>query len=112
MMPSHLEFSPETAQLKALKFVANEWNLALADQEWLTVLNNRLIGESWYVVEVGVEGLPDKWVVQVYDTGECDPDYTFMSPIATLDASEAELYPPAIAQMLQAERHVLRPSHT
>jgi len=106
-MLSHLEFSPEVAQSKALKFVADEWKLTLSDQEWLTVINNRLIGESWYVVEIGVEGLPDKWVVQVYDTGECDPDYTFMSPIAGLDPSEAELYPPAIAAMLQAERHTL-----
>jgi hypothetical protein len=34
-------------------------------------------GETWYVVEIGVEGLSDKWVLQVYDTGECDPSYTF-----------------------------------
>lgn len=111
-MPAHYEVSPENAQLKALKFVMEEWNLPLSDQEWLTVINNRLIGESWYVVEIGVEGLPDKWVVQVYDTGACDPDYTFMSPIASLDTSEAELYPPAIAQMLQAERHTLHPTLT
>jgi len=106
-MLSHLEISPDDAQSRALKFVMDEWKLTLSDQEWLTVINNRSIGESWYVVEIGVEGLPDKWVVQVYDTGECDPDYTFMSPIASLDSSEAELYPPAIATMLQTERHTL-----
>jgi len=109
-MSSHLTISPEEAQLKALKFIAEEWSLSADDQEWLTIINNRLIGESWYVVEIGAEGLPDKWVVQVYDTGECDPDYTFMSPIARLDASEADLYPPAIAQMLQAERQILHPT--
>jgi len=84
-MLSHAEISPIESQRKALEFIAQEWALSPSDREWLAVLTVRPIGESWYVVELGVEGLPDKWVVQVYDTGECDPDYTFMSPIATLD---------------------------
>lgn len=106
-MPSHIEISPEDAQGRALNFLADEWNLSTDDQEWLSVLTARLIGESWYVVEVGVEGLPDKWAVQVYDTGECDPDYSFMSPIATLDETEAEAFPAAISEMLQSERQTL-----
>ena len=108
-MASRIEVSSEDAQCKALEFLATEWNLSLEDQEWLSVLTARLIGESWYVVEVGVEGLPDKWAVQVYDTGECDPDYTFLSPIATLDDTEAETFPPAIVAMLKSERQTLYP---
>ena len=107
-MLSRIEVSPTVAQAKALTFLAAEWELSPTDQEWLTIITARLIGESWYVVELGVEGLPDKWAVQVYDTGECDPDYTFMSPLTTLDAAEAELFPPAIAAMLSAERHTLQ----
>jgi len=109
-MLSHAEISPIESQRKALEFIAQEWALSPSDREWLAVLTVRPIGESWYVVELGVEGLPDKWVVQVYDTGECDPDYTFMSPIATLDTPEAELFPDAIATMLKAERHTLYPT--
>lgn len=106
MLP-HIEVAPENAQQLALDFLVDEWTLSVNDREWLTVITARLIGESWYVVEIGVEGLPDKWAIQVYDTGECDPDYTFVSPIATLDPSEAELMPSAIATMLEAERHTL-----
>jgi len=106
-MLSHTEVSPEDAQRKALQFLAVEWNLSLADQEWLAVLTARLVGVSWYVVELGVEGLPDRWAIQVYDTGECDPDYTFMSPITALDDAEADLFPDAIAAMLQSERQTL-----
>ena len=106
MLP-HIEIAPENAQQLALDFLVNEWNLSASDQEWLTIITARLIGESWYVVEIGAEGLPDKWAVQVYDTGECDPDYTFMSPLTTLDDSEADLMPSAIAAMLLAERHTL-----
>jgi hypothetical protein len=106
-MPSHIDISPEVAQSKALAFIAAEWTLPPDDQEWLSVLSARLVGESWYVVELGVEGLPDKWAVQVYDTGECDPDYSFMSPIAALDEAEASTFPPAIAAMLKSERQTL-----
>ncbi len=65
----------------ALEFLMAEWNLSDNDREWFTVVDSRLIGESWYTVEISVEGLPDKWYIQVYDTGECDPNYTFVSPI-------------------------------
>lgn len=109
-MISSVDICPEEAQVKALNFIAEEWSLPPSDQEWLTVTAARLIGESWYVVELGVEGLPDQWVVQVYDTGECDPDYTFVSPLATLDQAEADLMPAAIATMLTTERHTLATS--
>ncbi len=106
-MHPHTVLAPAEAQTKALHFLAGEWELNTSDQEWLMVLTTRLIGESWYVVEIGVEGLPDKWAIQVYDTGQCDPDYTFLSPIASLDAAETEDFPTAIAAMLAAERQAL-----
>lgn len=93
------------AQAIAFNFLMNEWNLTPEDQEWFTVLNTRPVGETWCVVEVGIEGLPDKWVMQVYDTGECDPNYTFQSPIkagqATADLADL---PDRIAEVLAAER--------
>jgi hypothetical protein len=67
------------------------------------VLSSRPIGETWSVVEIGVEGLPDKWVLQVWDTGECDPSYTFASPIkaATPDLEE---FPEPVAHAIATER--------
>ncbi len=111
-MLSRINIAPEEAQWRALAFVAKAWELPLSDQEWLVVLTTRLIGarligESWYVVEIGVKGLPNKWAVQVDDTGACDPDYTFLCPIATLEDSEVELFPPAITNRLRAKRHTL-----
>jgi len=67
-------------------------------------LSSRFIGESWYVVEIGVERLPDKWLIQVYDTRECDPNYTFSSPIRTMEGeSELADLPERIAQVLVLE---------
>ncbi len=65
----------------ALEFLMAEWNISEDDREWFFIVNSRLIGEIWYVVELAVAGLPDRWFMQVYDTGECDPNYTFISPI-------------------------------
>lgn len=75
------------------------------DQEWFSVLGVRAVGQTWHVVEIGVEGLPDQWVVQVYDTGECDPNYTFRTPVQATEADTGlEELPEAIAQILSAER--------
>ncbi len=58
------------------------------------------------MVQIGVEGLPDKWVIQVYDeTKDCDPCFTFTSPV---NASESETgleeLPESIAEILRSER--------
>ena len=108
-MTTRIDISPEDAQSIALKFLADDWQLSADDQDWLTVLSARLIGESWYVIEIGVEGLPDKWAMQVYDTGVCDPNYTFVSPVADADVSELEPFPPQLVAMLVAERNSLHP---
>ncbi|MEB3357939.1 MAG: hypothetical protein VKK04_14525 [Synechococcales bacterium] len=100
-----LDLTSNDAAAIAFHFLTNEWELAPEERDWFTVLSSRLVGESWYVVEVGIEGLPDKWVLQVYDTGECDPNYTFVSPIrgSSQDADLSD-YPESIAEILTAER--------
>ena len=94
----------EVRQL-AIAFLVNDLQIPADDQEWFSVLSVRCIGETWTVVEIGVEGLPDKWVLQVYDTGECDPNYTFTSPVqATESDTGLEDLPESIAQILASER--------
>ncbi|HAG82737.1 MAG TPA: hypothetical protein DCL61_16625 [Cyanobacteria bacterium UBA12227] len=93
------------AEQLALNFLMDDWKVPHEDREWFTVLTSRPIGESWYVVEIGVEGLPDKWLIQVYDTGECDPCYTFVSPLSPSESnSDLADIPDWIAQVLVSER--------
>ncbi len=94
----------EVAQ-RAIAFLMEDLEIPTDDQEWFSVLDVRPVGETWYIVEIGVEGLPDQWVLQVYDTGECDPSYTFKSPVSSTegDTGLADL-PEAIAQILATER--------
>ncbi len=91
----------------ALEFLMSEWSIPEKYQEWFTIFSSRLLGVSWYIVELGLEGLPDRWYFQVYDTGECDPNYTFNSPLpATENNTDLETLPELIAQMLAAERNM------
>jgi hypothetical protein len=103
MEPIHPS-TDEIGQL-AIAFLMDDFAIPADEREWFSVLSVRSVGETWSVVEVGVEGLPDKWVVQVYDTGECDPSYTFYSPVkATEPDTGLEDMPEAIAQLLVTER--------
>ncbi len=97
--------APQAEEL-ALEFLMADLEIPQDDHDWFSILSARLIGETWYVVEVGVEGLPDKWVIQVYDTGECDPSYTFHSPIAPESGCSADLeeLPETIAVAIATER--------
>jgi hypothetical protein len=100
-----IELSPDEAGTLAIDFLMAEWGLSPEDQEWFVVLSARLTGPSWFIVEIGVEGLPDKWIIQVYDTRECDPSYTFKSPIAaTVGNNDLDDLPEAIATVLASER--------
>lgn len=98
-----MELISINAENIALDFLMAEWEFSSADREWFSILSARPIGENWYVVEIGVEGLPDKWIFQVYDTGNCDPNYTFISPMSDIDSDLDEL-PERIAQVLLSER--------
>ncbi|MBD2300947.1 hypothetical protein H6G80_00125 [Nostoc sp. FACHB-87] len=89
----------------ALEFLLADWNIRDEYREWFTIIKSRLVGESWYIVELGVEGFPDRWFIQVYDTGECDPSYTFVSPISGKEGfSDFCDLPEIIAEVLVAER--------
>jgi hypothetical protein len=96
-----MDITTAEAESLAINFLMADLEIPEEDWEWFSVLSARPIGESWYVVEIGVEGLPDKWVLQVYDTKECDPNYTFVSPIKEGDLEDM---PEAVAQVLAAER--------
>ncbi|QLE58198.1 hypothetical protein [Nostoc sp. TCL26-01] len=89
----------------ALEFLLADWNILDDYREWFTISNSRLMGESWYIVELGVEGFPDKWYIQVYDTAECDPNYTFSSPIRGSEGfRDLGNLPEIVAEVLVAER--------
>lgn len=93
------------AEELALEFLVEDLEIPEEDQDWFAVKTSRLQPEGWYIVELEVLGYPDKWVIQVYDTRECDPCYTFVSPLsstATLD-DLADL-PEKIANAIASER--------
>ncbi|EKQ67161.1 hypothetical protein OsccyDRAFT_4986 [Leptolyngbyaceae cyanobacterium JSC-12] len=99
------ELSASDAGQVAIEFLMTDLEVPPEEQDWFSVLNVRQVGETWYVVEIGVEGLPDQWVLQVYDTGDCDPSYTFRSPIKPTESDTGlEDLPAAIAQILATER--------
>lgn len=89
----------------ALEFLLAEWKILDDYREWFSIFNSRLMGECWYIVELGVEGFPDRWYIQVYDTAQCDPNYTFVSPISD-DKGFIDLnhLPEIVAEVLVAER--------
>ncbi|MEA5570084.1 hypothetical protein [Calothrix sp. UHCC 0171] len=90
----------------ALDFLMEEWSISTDEKDWFVVLSSRMLGPYWYVVEIGVEGLPDKWFIQVYDTGECDPNYTFSSPIRGLERyMDLKEMPSIIAEIVVSERN-------
>lgn len=90
----------------ALDFLMEEWNISAEESDWLVILGSRLLGQCWYIVEIGVEGLPDRWFIQVYDTGECDPNYTFSSPLKGADGyTDLGEIPSILAEIVVAERN-------
>jgi hypothetical protein len=95
------------AEASAVEFLVSDLGIPEDEQDWFSAINSRLIqdGYGWYVVELGVSGLPDKWIIQVYDNGECDPSYTFFSPLDK-SATEDDLdeYPESIAKAIAKER--------
>ena len=102
-----MELTPAQAETIAFEFLMSDLAIPEEDQDWFSPLSSRMIGETWYVVEIGVEGLPDKWVLQVYDTEECDPNYTFSSPLkATGSDIGLDEVPEQIATILATERSV------
>jgi len=93
------------AEELALEFLMEDWEIPEEDREWFAVKTSRLLSEDWYIVELEVPGYPDKWVIQVYDTRECDPCYTFVSPLsASATNDDLDDLPDKVAEMLAEER--------
>lgn len=94
------------AEKKAIDFIVEEWDLLSEGKDFFQVENSRIIDDKWwYIVEISVKNLPDKWVIQVYDDGECDPCYTFVSPFSEAENSaNLEGLPQKLASALQEER--------
>lgn len=90
----------------ALEFLMADWNVSEPNREWFTIFNSRLIGECWYIVELGIAGFPDRWFIQVYDNGECDPNYTFISPMrGSQGYVDLMDLPELVAEVLVSERN-------
>ena len=97
-------FSQTEAEKFAINFLINDWEIPHAEQEWFNIRYSRQ-ESNWYIVEVGVEGCPDYWILQVYDTAECDPCYTFVSPLSgSQDTDDLNELPESIAKMIAFER--------
>jgi hypothetical protein len=94
------------AQKIALDFLITEWNISDEYRNWFTVIDCRLIEQSWYIIEVAVSGFPDRWYFQVYDTAQCDPNYTFISPIRACEGyTDLTNLPDLVAEVLVCERN-------
>ncbi len=101
-----MELTSTEAEKLALEFFLEDWDIPGDDRDFFIPLNARQVNDSWYVVEIGVEGLPDQWVIQVYDeTKDCDPCFTFVSPIKASESETGlEEMPESIAEILRTER--------
>ncbi|ACK66849.1 conserved hypothetical protein [Rippkaea orientalis PCC 8801] len=98
--------SLQDAEKLAIDFLMNEWELSESERDWFLVVKSRSIPDSWwYIVEVAIKDLPDKWVIQVYEDGECDPCYTFTSPFYKSNTTiQLTQLPQGIAEVLKEER--------
>ena len=56
------------AKKLACEFLTSEWNVPSEDRDWFTVIATNPLGEDGYDVEIGIDGFPDRWIVEVYDT--------------------------------------------
>ncbi|HHP7230415.1 MAG TPA: hypothetical protein ACFCUY_06105 [Xenococcaceae cyanobacterium] len=101
-----MELTATDAKQIALDFFLEDWEIPEDDCDFFVPLEAREIDNRWYVVEIGVEGLPDKWIIQVYDeTRDCDPCFTFASPIKASESETGlEEMPESIAEILRSER--------
>jgi hypothetical protein len=101
-----MQLTNTEAEKIAFDFFMEDWEIPEDERESFTILDSRIVDNNWYVVEIAVEGLPDKWVIQVYDeTKECDPCFTFVSPIKASESETGlEELPERIAEILQSER--------
>lgn len=101
-----MDLQAKDAEKLALNYFLEDWEIPEDDRDFFVVLESRPVNNLWYVVEIAIEGLPDKWIIQVYDeTKDCDPCFTFSSPIqASHSDTGLEELPESLAQILRSER--------
>ena len=99
-----MKLSTTDAEALALEFLLEDLEIPDDDRDFFSVISARETGSEWYVVEIGVAGLPDKWILQVFDTGTCDPCYTFNSPMPGGEDADLQEFPESIAKAIAAER--------
>lgn len=93
------------AQEIALDFLAREWVIPPEDRDFFTILSSHSLGEDGYSIKIGIEGFPDYWMLDVYDNGQCEPYYDFVSPIRDSETgSDLEQLTPWVIEVLRAER--------
>ena len=93
------------AEKLAFEFLTKEWNIPPEDKDWFTVISSSSLGEDGYRIEIGIDGFPDRWFLEVYDNGKCESYYEFNSPIIDSESnSDLEDLPNWITQVLIAER--------
>lgn len=93
------------AEQLALGFLTNDLEIPEGDREWFVVKGSRSVSDEWFIVELGVEGYPDTWAIQVYENQECDPCYTFMSPLSSsATTDDLDGLPESIAKAIASER--------
>ena len=101
-----MDLQATEAEQLALNYFLEDWEITDDERDFLVVLDSRPVDDRWYVVEIGIEGLPDKWIIQVYDeTRDCDPCFTFNSPIkASHSETGLEELPESLAEILLSQR--------
>ncbi|MEM1369716.1 MAG: hypothetical protein AAGG02_17225 [Cyanobacteria bacterium P01_H01_bin.15] len=92
------------AEKLAMNFLMNDLEISESERDFFNVTSARETGSEWYVVEIGIAGLPDKWAIQVFDTGLCDPCYTFTSPMPKGEDEDLLEFPSRIAEVIAMER--------
>ena len=99
-----MPISTTDAEALALEFLLEDLEIPADDRDFFSVISARETGSEWHVIEIGVAGLPDKWVIQVFDTGNCDPCFTFNSPMPGGEDADLQEFPESIAKAIAAGR--------
>ena len=99
-----MKLTAAEAENLALDFLIADLEIPSDDADFFAVIAARETGSDWYVVEIGVAGLPDKWAIQVFDTGICDPCYAFSSPMPAGEDADLQEFPESIAAIVATER--------
>ncbi len=99
-----MDLSNKEAKELAIAFLMDDLSIPKDDQDFFAVLSARQTGSVWYLVEIGIAGLPDKWAIHVYDNRQCDPYYTFLSPMPAWEDEDLQEFPLSIADVVAAER--------